>query len=311
MQNGFFLTRWCFEGMRWVYYNLTGGHIVLTIILCTILLKLITVFSDIKSRKYSMKMAVVQPEIQRLQKKYQNDPKRLQAEQSKLMKKEGVSMLGGCLPMLIMMPLFFCFIAAFRYWGYEQMVRVLLELNESGTSTLFDSFKFLWVNNIWQPDSGVASVVMSAESFLATPELSQLLFFKENPAALETFQSLGFIVQDIKNIPAEAIAKYNELVAPIVSQYQGYTNGWFILPVLAAGSNFLTQWIMTKSQPQSAQQGSKMMLYLFPAMSFFFCLTANSAFAVYWIMSSITSLVTNLILNKKYPRPAVEEVRKQ
>ncbi|MEL7610743.1 MAG: YidC/Oxa1 family membrane protein insertase [Bacillota bacterium] len=306
MQGDFFLTTWFFEGMKWVYYNIAGSHIVITIVICTILLKLITVFSDIKSRQYSMKMAVVQPEIQRIQKKYKDNPKKAQEEQSKLMKREGVSMLGGCLPMLVMMPLFFCFIAAFRFWGHEQMVRVLLELSETGHSTLFDSFRFLWVANIWQPDNGTVSVVMNAQTFLANAEIPKLLFFQQNPAALEAFKNLGFIIADPQNIPAEAIAKYNELVAPLIAQYQGYSNGWFILPVLSAGVNFLSQWILSKSQPATPNNNSKMMLYLFPAMSFFFCLSANAAFAVYWVMSGLTTLATQLILNKKFPRPVVE-----
>lgn len=310
MQGDFFLTTWFLEGMKWVYDNLALSNVVITIVICTLILKGLTVFSDIKSRKYSMKMQKIQPEIQRLQKKYQNDPQRMQKEQSKLMKENNTSMLGGCLPMLIMMPLFFCFIAAFRFWGYEQMVKVLLELNETGASPLFETFKFLWVNNIWQPDNGTMSVIMSAEQFLATPDLGKLIFFQENPAALQVFQNLGFIVSDVKNIPAEAIAKYNELVAPILNQYQGYTNGWFIWPVLSAGANFVSQWLMMKNQPQTPGNNNKVMLYLFPAMSFFFCLTNNTAFAIYWVMSSLTTLVVNLILNKKYPREIVAEEKK-
>lgn len=303
--------------MKWVHANITGNQIVLTIIVCTVLLKLITVFSDIKSRKYSMKMNAIQPEIKRLQKKYQNDPKKMQAEQSKLMKKSGVSMMGGCLPMLIMMPLFFCFIAAFRYWGHEQMVKVILELNETGDSQLFDSFRFLWINNIWRPDNGTMSVIISAEDFLSNAEIPKLLYFQQNPDALAIFQKLGFLSESggLVELTDEVIARYNDLVAPLVAKYAGYNNGWFILPVLAAGMNFLTQWIMTRGQaaPNSddpAQKSGKMMMYIFPIMSFIFCLTSNAAFGVYWVISSLTSLITNLILNKKFPRTVVQEVKK-
>lgn len=319
MQGDFFLTNWFFEGMKWVHANITGNQIVLTIILCTIILKLITVFSDIKSRKYSMKMNALQPEIKRLQKKYQNDPKKMQAEQSKLMKQSGVSMMGGCLPMLIMMPLFFCFIAAFRYWGHEQMVEVIMELNETGDSTLFDSFKFLWVNNIWRPDNGTMSVVISAKDFLGNQELPKLLYFVRHPEALEVFKQLGFLSESggLVELTDEVIARYNDLVAPLAAKYAGYNNGWFILPIVAAGSNFLTSWIMQRGQaPANAdkndptQKSGKMMMYIFPIMSFFFCLTSNAAFAVYWIISSLTSLITNLILNKKFPRNAVVQEAK-
>ena len=107
MQGDFFLTNWFLEGMKWVYYNLTSMNVTLTIVICTLILRAFSISGDISSRKSSRKMALIQPQIQKLQKKYANDPQKLRAEQSKLMKQEGVSMWGGCLPMLITMPLFF------------------------------------------------------------------------------------------------------------------------------------------------------------------------------------------------------------
>ena len=149
MQNDFFLTTWFLEAMKWLYSNVNS--VFLTILICTLVLKLLTVFSDIKTRTSSAKMAAIQPEIQKLQKKYANDPQKLQKAQSKLMRERGVSMWGSCLPMLITMPLFFCFLAAFRFWGYEETIRLLVDENPA---QLLQSFKFLWINNIWQPDSG-------------------------------------------------------------------------------------------------------------------------------------------------------------
>lgn len=80
MTGDFFLTNWFLEAMRWIY-SLTCaisesgfGNVFLTILISTILLRALTIFSDIKTRKSSAKMAEVQPEIQRLQKKYANTP---------------------------------------------------------------------------------------------------------------------------------------------------------------------------------------------------------------------------------------------
>jgi YidC/Oxa1 family membrane protein insertase len=258
-------------------------------------------------------MSAIQPEIQKLQKKYKDDPRKAQAEQSKLMKERGVSMWGGCLPMLIMMPLFFCFIAAFRFWGYEQMVKLLIGLSKDPNNTkMFESFRFLWVNNIWQPDNGTVPVIMKAQDFLAIKDLPKLIYFQQNPEALTIFKNLGFIVQDTKNIPQAAIDKYNELVKPLLDTYAGSNNGWFIWPLLAGASMFLSSWIMQKGQPQNDAAGGtgKFMVYVFPIMSFFFCLNYNTSFAIYWTISSIVTLGVNLLLNKKYPRFTPEEVKK-
>ena len=162
----FFLTRWFYAFMQFLY-GITNNSYLLTIIIATVLLRLFQIFPDISNRKTQIKMAVIQPKIDELQKRYQNDPQKLRAEQSKLMKENGVSTLSSCLPMLITLPLFFCFLSAFRCWGSEETITLMYETAitqtyEEGTAErteaedmamdTFKGFKFLWVNNIWQPD---------------------------------------------------------------------------------------------------------------------------------------------------------------
>ena len=325
MTGDFFLTNWFLEAMRWIY-SLTCaisesgfGNVFLTILISTILLRALTIFSDIKTRKSSAKMAEVQPEIQRLQKKYANDPRRLQAEQTKLMKEKGVSMWGSCLPMLITMPLFFCFIAAFRYWGYEMNLRLLVDEN---AMELFKSFKFLWINNIWQPDNGLTPVLANGASFLATPQLSNLLYLQE-PGVGEKLVEMGLAVTKVYQGGVSyqllsnetAIAIYDAAIQPFLDVYKGYNNGWFIMSILAGGTNFLSAWLMTKNTPaanEEAAKSTKWMNYLFPVMSFIFCLNYNAAFAIYWTLTSVIMIIVNLILNKKFPRtePAKEDADK-
>lgn len=317
MTGDFFLTNWFLEAMRWIYsltcaISASGfGNVFLTILISTILLRALTIFSDIKTRKSSAKMAEVQPEIQRLQKKYANDPRRFQAEQTKLMKEKGVSMWGSCLPMLITMPLFFCFIAAFRYWGYEMNLRLLVDEN---AMELFKSFKFLWINNIWQPDNGLSPVLASGASFLATPQLSNLLYLNE-PGVGEKLVEMGLAVTKVYQGGVSyqilsndaAIAIYDAAIQPFLDVYKGYNNGWFVMSILAGGTNFLSAWLMTKNTPaanEEAAKSTKWMNYLFPIMSFIFCLNYNAAFAIYWTLTSIIMIIVNLILNKKFPRTA-------
>ena len=325
MTGDFFLTNWFLEAMRWIY-SLTCaisesgfGNVFLTILISTILLRALTIFSDIKTRKSSAKMAEVQPEIQRLQKKYANDPRRFQAEQTKLMKEKGVSMWGSCLPMLITMPLFFCFIAAFRYWGYEMNLRLLVDEN---AMELFKSFKFLWINNIWQPDNGLTPVLANGASFLVTPQLSNLLYLQE-PGVGEKLVEMGLAVTKVYQGGVSyqilsnetAIAIYDAAIQPFLDVYKGYNNGWFVMSILAGGTNFLSAWLMTKNTPaanEEAAKSTKWMNYLFPVMSFIFCLNYNAAFAIYWTLTSVIMIIVNLILNKKFPRtePAKEDADK-
>ena len=74
MQGDFFLTQWVFLGMRWLFENVTGESIALTVVISTLIIRTITIFGDIKSRKSSLKMQAVQPQLDRIQKKYEKDP---------------------------------------------------------------------------------------------------------------------------------------------------------------------------------------------------------------------------------------------
>ncbi len=313
MHNDFFLTQWLFLGMRWLFENITGESIALTVVISTILIKAITVFGDIKSRKSSAKMQVIQPQMNKLQKKYENDPQRLQREMSKLMKENNVSMFGGCLPMLFTLPLFFMFIAAFRQWGNEMMVHLIATLHtdpEAGVE-MFKNFQFLWVHNIWQPDSGMQPVITSAEMLFTNSNIHRLFYFTEHLEAFELFKELGFFVEStakgsyngvvIAELTDELIAKYDAIVKPCVDLYAGYNNGWFVLPLLCGGTTLLSAWLMQRGQAQPAGNAAstgKMMMYLMPIMTFVFSLSTNASFALYWTVSNVISMITTYFINK-------------
>ncbi len=85
------------------------------IIIVTVIFNLVLLPTRIWTMKSSLKMMRIQPRLDGIKKKYANlkinDPKRaeMQAEQMAIMKEEGVNMYGGCLPMLLQMPLFFAY----------------------------------------------------------------------------------------------------------------------------------------------------------------------------------------------------------
>ena len=313
MQGDFFITQWAFLAMRWLYESLTNENIVLTIVISTLVIRGLSVFGDIRSRKSSMKMAAIQPQLDKLRKKYEKDPQRLNTEQQKLMREQGVSMFGGCLPMLITMPLFFIFIAAFRQWGNEMMVRLIIALDDNKDKgiELFQSFKFFWVNNIWMPDNGFSPVIATAKEFFGATnaKLPQLLYFQEHPEALQRFVDMGFFVKNgntyaMATLTEDLTARYSALMQPCADLYKGMNNGWFVFPVLAGVTTYLSTWIMQKNQPKSDATAStnKMMNWLMPIMSFVFCLQYNASFAVYWTFSNIFSLGTSLLINRSFAK---------
>lgn len=90
------------------FYNVFPNYGV-SIIVLTILIRLITFPLQYKSFKSMKKMSQLQPEINKLKEKYKEDPQKLQKETMELFKRSGANPLGGCLPMLLQMPVFFAF----------------------------------------------------------------------------------------------------------------------------------------------------------------------------------------------------------
>lgn len=374
MNSSFFLVKWLFMAMDWVYRQMcalfsTGGWVVvLTIFLFTLAIKLLTVFSDIKSRKSGIQMQAIQPELDKIKKKYANDPQKLNTEQRKLMKEHGVSTFGGCLPMLIMMPLLFMFFAAFRAWSNQQTLDLMLKIDAGQGAETFAASRFLWITNIWRPDnlnspsfnllscsggnSGNGGILMSGQefwtTFTATNNIKDFIFFSKNEADLSRIlYELHFFTKTIAEdgtvqyVFAQDGGKafmeaYQSFVSPITSNteliggtYENLTNGFAILPILAAATTFLSSWIMQRSQKKTmaqpasddkndpaaqTQSMSKMMMFMMPAMSLFFCYQYDSTFAFYWIFSNVISLGITLILNatvfKKMQQETVEVIKK-
>ncbi|AGK99582.1 membrane protein insertase YidC [Clostridium pasteurianum] len=77
----------------------------LSIIVLTIIIRMILLPLNVKQIKSSLMMSKVGPEVKKLQTKYKSDPQKLQQETMKLYKEKGVNPLGGCLPLLIQYPI--------------------------------------------------------------------------------------------------------------------------------------------------------------------------------------------------------------
>lgn len=87
------------------FYGLVGNYGV-AIILVTLLIRVLLMPINISSYKSMKSMQKVQPLLKAVKEKYKNDPKRLQVETMNIMKENKVNPLGGCLPMLLQLPIF-------------------------------------------------------------------------------------------------------------------------------------------------------------------------------------------------------------
>lgn len=98
---------WILKGLQYFYTWFPNYGI--SIILLTLLIRLITFPLQYKSIVSMKKLQLVQPELQKLREKFKDDPQRMQKESMALFKRSGANPLGGCLPLLLQMPVFFAF----------------------------------------------------------------------------------------------------------------------------------------------------------------------------------------------------------
>ena len=96
-------------------YTFLGHNTVVAIAAFPLLINLLVLPLTLSQQRSARKMQEFQPEIEKLQKKYANDKERLAQEQMKLYKEAGINPMGGCLPLLIQMPIWFGLIGAIRY----------------------------------------------------------------------------------------------------------------------------------------------------------------------------------------------------
>lgn len=155
-----------FEGMHNAILNLfnmepSGASYILTIALFTLIIRLLILPLNIKANRSNARMQEIQPELKAIQKKYASDPQKMQAESSKLMKENNVSMFGGCLPTLIPLPVLFALYYVF--------------LNIDKSSVVHPSF--LWIPDVFERDP---YFILPVLSFLST-YLPSLLLTKSMP----------------------------------------------------------------------------------------------------------------------------------
>jgi len=109
---------------------LPGQNYGVAIILLTVLVKVVFYPLSLKSMRSMKAMQVLQPQLTALRNKYKSDPQRFQREQMDLFKKHGVNPMGGCLPMIVQIPIFYALYLTLQYSVELQGAPFLLWIND-------------------------------------------------------------------------------------------------------------------------------------------------------------------------------------
>ena len=124
-----------------MFFRLTGNFGV-AVILFTILVKGILLPLDVKSKKSTAKIQEIQPQINLINEKYANDPEKKSKKMQEVYAANHINPLGGCLPMLLTMPVIIIIFAALRSIAADHMYLYLETLiidNNAGMREIIDN----------------------------------------------------------------------------------------------------------------------------------------------------------------------------
>ena len=301
------------NGINSVIHNYGWSMVVFTLLIKLLLLPL-----DYKSRKSMRRMTKLQPQIAKLQKKYANDKEKLNQKSAELYRREGVNPMSGCLPLLVSMVILFIMFDAMRTVANTEMASQALGLLTTGTQT---NESWLWIKNIWMPDSPFNPVIADSANLRIIPaDIWAKVFSSLEPASVTALAQYGIdattisgdtVFAALQTLPIYAqetqlwatMPQLNLLIVNL--SIYAHNNGWFILPILAA----VTQYLMTLSQPQPAADPNnpaastnKFMKYFFPLFSLWICSSYNAIFALYWVVSNVFAWVQGLVMNKMFEK---------
>ena len=333
------------EGIFTVIDMIGIPNIGLSIILFTIVVNLLMMPLTIKQQKFSKLSAKIQPEIQAIQAKYKNkkDNESMMAQNQEIQSvyaKYGVSQTGGCLYLLIQMPIL---LALYR----------VIQAIPAYVSKIGDTFRVL-ADKIISVDGGeflqnsgidsIQSVVTMYGKSMTEGNLQNGIVDVLNKVSSSDLQTIaqqydmsqltynGQLI--ISNADQTGLIDiYNNFMginmgdSPSVLVKDAMSNGsWLLIiaalaiPVLSA----LTQWINVKLMPQQNNSSSngndqaaamassmKTMNNIMPIMSAVLCFTLPSGMGLYWIAGSVVRSIQQILVNKHMDKMDFDEIIKK
>lgn len=160
------------------------GNYGISLVVLTLLVKLALFPVYAKSIKSSSRMGELQPKVKEIQQKYANDPAMMNQKVNELYKDEGVSMYGGCLPMVVQM---------FIIMGLFTLLRNPLAYLTNDEMIFAVHESFLWIKDLAQPDMWILPIGSAVATFLSQNMSSAAAAMGGNAQAQGMNQVMKFI----------------------------------------------------------------------------------------------------------------------
>ena len=270
------------------FFNNIFGNFGVSIIFFTLFTRLLMFPLTIKQQKSMAGMQRLQPKMKELQEKYGNDKARYNEEVSKLYQREGQSPAGGCLPMLIQLPIFYGL-----YRAICMPLTCTLHLNLTENAVLA---------------SAITRIKTLSDVYTSTSSsfYSQINVIDAVRNIGGNYAKYGFTSSEVAELqPIYELSKqFNFLGIDLLSIAKFWNPAiilTFVVFFASAGGMLLTNKL-TGAVNQSQMQGCSpnMMGISMGLMSAWISLSVPSAMALYWTCSSLFAPAQSWVVNKYY-----------
>ena len=320
------IVNWVAEVLGWLMngiYSIGVHNLGLCIIIFTVIIYAFMTPLQIKQQKFSKMNNVMQPELQKIQKKYKNkkdqsSQMKMQEETMAVYEKYGVSPTGSCLQLLIQMPIFFAlYQVIIKIPGYIGGIKDVFSdavtqiTSVSGYSDIITQFisdnairSYSWVNG----QEGTPNQVIDFLYSLSPSQWDKL-------ADIDQFQ--GFA--DVLNKTAQTLQPMQNFLGLNIADnpWALIQTGWsshqylmivaaVLVPVLAWATQMINMKLMPTASSNNSSNGTqsqmeatmKSMNIFMPLFTAFICFTFPFGIGIYWIIGSLVRTVQQLIINR-------------
>ena len=297
----------------------------LCIIIFSILIYLCMTPLQIKQQKFSKLSAIMQPEIQKIQKKYQgkkdqDSMMKMQEETQAVYQKYGVSATGSCVQLAIQLPILYALYQVIQ--NIPAYVGSVYNVFNGVCTKILAVDGFTDIINNFITDNKMTRVRQVTENADSIVDFLYALSPSQWKSLQEIGQFSGFSDQISKT--ASEIQKMQTFgVLNIADQPLSYIKTGSLILIIAALAipllSWATQMLNLKLMPQAATQNGnndnnamassmKTMNTVMPLMSAFFCFTFPVGLGIYWIASSVVRSIQQLLINRHLNKMNIDDL---
>ena len=274
-------------------YDLVNNY-GLALILFAIVIRVILLPFQMKSKRGTMRQSRLQPKIAELQKKHGTNKQKINEEMSKLYKEEGVNPASGCLWGFLPLPIMFALFLVIRE-PLTMMMGVAADLLAAEPlGAILEKLNTLGFVSTVQP---------------YYVQIDQAQFISQN------FDKFSYLSDNLRHIDFNfgllnlgMQPRWNFLWTTDWSNSAVWLPGLivFFIPFLSAGSQFAATAINKKMNPVGTPEGQggsmQTFMMLMPLMSVYFAFITPAALGFYWTIGTVLQIIQDVVLTKRYTK---------